>query len=345
MSSRPRGRRPRLGRVRRARAVGRRSRTRSGSRRSPCARPSARTASPSCTARSRGEMWRDARARRSGASRTASTRAPGSRRRSPERLGGDWSRVRRALDEELWQLAPAREARAPGRRGGRRARPARPDCSRSASPAASRPTSARVCSSATSTGSRAFLDRGVRPLVLAGKSHPADEGGKALIQQVVAAARATERAAAASSSCEDYDMTLARFLVQGVDVWLNTPRRPLEACGTSGMKAAHERRAQLLDPRRLVVRGLLAGDRLRDRRRARRATRTRPTPPRSTTCSSASVPAYNERDERGLPVRWLAMMRASIERLGARVQHEPDGARVRRGHVPPGRARRPRSSV
>src|SRR5207244_11822141 len=74
-----------------------------------------------------------------------------------------------------------------------------------------------------------------RPLqiVLAGKAHPADEGGKALIQRVVAFARS------ASSNgrvvfLPDYDMTLARYLVQGVDVWLNTPRRPLEASGTSG---------------------------------------------------------------------------------------------------------------
>jgi starch phosphorylase len=78
-----------------------------------------------------------------------------------------------------------------------------------------------------------------RPLqvVLAGKAHPADEGGKALIQKVVAFARE------ASSNgrvvfLPDYEMTLARRLVQGVDVWLNNPRRPLEASGTSGMKAA-----------------------------------------------------------------------------------------------------------
>jgi glycogen phosphorylase len=78
-----------------------------------------------------------------------------------------------------------------------------------------------------------------RPLqiVLAGKAHPADEGGKEMIQRVVAFARS------ASSNgrvvfLPDYDMTLARYLVQGVDIWLNTPRRPLEASGTSGMKAA-----------------------------------------------------------------------------------------------------------
>ena len=51
-------------------------------------------------------------------------------------------------------------------------------------------------------------------------------------------------------------MNVARQLVQGVDVWLNNPRRPQEASGTSGEKARAQRRAELLDPRRLVGRGL-----------------------------------------------------------------------------------------
>ena len=55
---------------------------------------------------------------------------------------------------------------------------------------------------------------------------------------------------------EDYDMNVARQLVQGVDVWLNNPRRPQEASGTSGQKAALERHAELLDPRRMVGRGV-----------------------------------------------------------------------------------------
>ena len=78
-----------------------------------------------------------------------------------------------------------------------------------------------------------------RPLqiVLAGKAHPADEGGKALIRKVVEFTR-DPRANGRVVFLPDYEMTLARYLVQGVDVWLNTPRRPLEASGTSGMKAA-----------------------------------------------------------------------------------------------------------
>jgi starch phosphorylase len=78
-----------------------------------------------------------------------------------------------------------------------------------------------------------------RPLqiVLAGKAHPADEGGKALIRKVVEFTR-DPRANGRIVFLPDYEMTLARYLVQGADVWLNTPRRPLEASGTSGMKAA-----------------------------------------------------------------------------------------------------------
>jgi len=78
-----------------------------------------------------------------------------------------------------------------------------------------------------------------RPLqiVLAGKAHPADDGGKALIQKIVEFTR-DARACGRVVFLEDYEMTLARDLVQGVDVWLNNPRRPLEASGTSGMKAA-----------------------------------------------------------------------------------------------------------
>jgi starch phosphorylase len=74
-------------------------------------------------------------------------------------------------------------------------------------------------------------------ILFAGKAHPADEPGKQLIQQVY---RTVKRAETGGRIVfiEDYDMNLARYLVQGVDVWLNTPRRPYEASGTSGMKAA-----------------------------------------------------------------------------------------------------------
>lgn len=74
-------------------------------------------------------------------------------------------------------------------------------------------------------------------IVYAGKAHPRDDGGKKLIQQVVQA-RASLRPEVRVVYLENYDWELARLLVAGTDVWLNTPQPPLEASGTSGMKAA-----------------------------------------------------------------------------------------------------------
>ncbi len=74
-------------------------------------------------------------------------------------------------------------------------------------------------------------------IVVAGKAHPADDGGKQLIQQLVRFADHPE-VRHRIVFLPDYDMDMARTLVQGCDVWLNNPLRPLEACGTSGMKAA-----------------------------------------------------------------------------------------------------------
>jgi starch phosphorylase len=74
-------------------------------------------------------------------------------------------------------------------------------------------------------------------IVIAGKAHPADDGGKQLIQQLVRFADSPE-VRHRIVFLPDYDMAMARTLVQGCDVWLNNPLRPLEACGTSGMKSA-----------------------------------------------------------------------------------------------------------
>lgn len=74
-------------------------------------------------------------------------------------------------------------------------------------------------------------------LVFAGKAHPADEPGRQFIHQVLAYCD-DHRLGGRIAFIEDYDMHIAKFLVQGVDVWLNTPRAPLEASGTSGEKAA-----------------------------------------------------------------------------------------------------------
>ena len=79
-------------------------------------------------------------------------------------------------------------------------------------------------------------DRPVQ-ILFAGKAHPRDHPGKELIQQIVALSR-THAFRHRVVFLEDYDMSIARYLLQGADLWLNTPRRPREASGTSGMKAA-----------------------------------------------------------------------------------------------------------
>ena len=74
-------------------------------------------------------------------------------------------------------------------------------------------------------------------IIFAGKAHPRDNPGKDLIRQIVHVAR-QEEFCRCIVFLEDYDLNVARYLVQGVDVWLNTPLRPMEASGTSGMKVA-----------------------------------------------------------------------------------------------------------
>jgi len=80
-------------------------------------------------------------------------------------------------------------------------------------------------------------DRPVQ-LIFAGKAHPADDAGKELIRSIIQLTSEDQQFRERIVFIEDYDINVARYMVQGADVWLNTPRRPLEACGTSGMKAA-----------------------------------------------------------------------------------------------------------
>ncbi|MBI2480500.1 MAG: alpha-glucan family phosphorylase, partial [Planctomycetia bacterium] len=82
-----------------------------------------------------------------------------------------------------------------------------------------------------------MLDSRDRPVqfIFAGKAHPKDEPGKQFIQRV-ANLRHDQRFAKKVVFVEDYDINVGRHMVQGVDVWLNNPRRPLEASGTSGQK-------------------------------------------------------------------------------------------------------------
>ncbi len=86
---------------------------------------------------------------------------------------------------------------------------------------------------------RAIFGRADRPvqLLMAGKAHPADRGGQGLIARVFSLSQSDEFRGRVAF-VEDYGMAVGRLLVQGTDVWLNTPRRPLEASGTSGQKAS-----------------------------------------------------------------------------------------------------------
>src|SRR5262249_40795865 len=77
-----------------------------------------------------------------------------------------------------------------------------------------------------------LLDEGRVQLVFAGKAHPRDTGGRRLIEEIVALGK---RFPGRVVFVPDYDLALGRILTRGCDLWLNTPRRPLEACGTSGM--------------------------------------------------------------------------------------------------------------
>jgi starch phosphorylase len=85
----------------------------------------------------------------------------------------------------------------------------------------------------------AILESREQPVqvVIAGKAHPADRPGQQVIEHIFTLSR-SERLRGRVFIVEDYDMRIARFLIAGVDIWLNNPRRPLEASGTSGMKAA-----------------------------------------------------------------------------------------------------------
>ena len=105
-----------------------------------------------------------------------------------------------------------------------------------------------------------ILNNAERPvqILFAGKAHPRDDAGKQLIQQIIRLAQQKEFRRRIVF-LEDYDMAMARCLVQGSDIWLNTPLRPQEASGTSGMKALRQRRHQSEHPGWLVGRSLAGG--------------------------------------------------------------------------------------
>ena len=159
-------------------------------------------------------------------------------------------------------------------------------------------------------------------LIVAGKSHPADEGGKALIQQVVRFAD-REDLRHRIAFLPDYDMSMARKLYHGCDVWLNNPLRPLEACGTSGMKSALNGGLNLSirdgwwdewydgeNGWEIPTADGLADEGRRDDLEAAAL---------YDLLERAVAPKFYDRDEHGVPTRWVQMVRHTLQVLGPKV--------------------------
>ena len=172
----------------------------------------------------------------------------------------------------------------------------------------------------------AILKNDKRPvqLVMAAKAHPADEEGKEMVRKMAGfAARpdVSDRAVFLS----DYDIDLAQHLQPGVDVWINTPRRPNEACGTSGMKILANGGLNLSnldgwwDEAYDLEVGWCLGDRqehaepARDEEESGMLYRL---------LEEEVVPLFYQRNEAGIPVAWTAMVRASMTRLTPRYSSE-----------------------
>jgi starch phosphorylase len=171
-----------------------------------------------------------------------------------------------------------------------------------------------------------ILNQPGRPVqfVFAGKAHPRDDAGKALIQQVVKLAQQKEFRRRLVF-LEDYDMAVARTLVQGSDIWLNTPLRPQEASGTSGMKVLPNGGLNLS-----ILDGWWdeawqdAGARKRFIGWAIGNGESYANPDDQDQVESAAlysllerdiVPGFYERGADGLPRRWIAQMKSSIATL------------------------------
>ena len=158
-------------------------------------------------------------------------------------------------------------------------------------------------------------------LLFAGKAHPLDGPGKEILQEISRLMR-DPRFAGKLLFVEDYDIAVGRFLVQGVDVWLNTPRRPLEASGTSGQKVVLNGGLNLsvLDGwwaeayDGLNGFGIGQGEThtsvdVHDRRDAEAL---------AAVLSEQVIPLFYDRDRDGLPRGWIARMKRAIRTLGWR---------------------------
>jgi glycogen phosphorylase len=156
-------------------------------------------------------------------------------------------------------------------------------------------------------------------LILAGKAHPADQQGQALIQQWMHFIRQSSDARKHVIFLSDYDMLLTERLVQGVDVWVNTPRRPWEACGTSGMKVLVNGGINLseLDGWWAEAYSPEVGWALGDGREhdgdpqwdAQEANAL------YDLLEQEVIPEFYTRDDRGIPLAWVTRMRKSMSQL------------------------------
>jgi starch phosphorylase len=169
-----------------------------------------------------------------------------------------------------------------------------------------------------------LLDGGNRPLVIAfaGKAHPRDDAGKLLVQRIVQASR-DYRFNGRIVFLENYDVDIARLLVQGSDVWMNTPRRPQEASGTSGMKATLNGALHLSeldgwwDEAYMPGIGWALGEGLTSELvgEAHDAAEGRQL---MDLLEDEILPLFYDRDREGLPRRWLSSVAHSIETMSPR---------------------------
>ena len=158
-------------------------------------------------------------------------------------------------------------------------------------------------------------------ILFAGKAHPQDHPAKEIIKSVIHFA-SDPRLHGRLVFIEDYDINVARYLVQGVDIWLNTPRRPHEASGTSGMKAAANGALNVsvldgwwceghaLDTGWAIGSGEVYGDSEEQDQIECEVL--------FNLLEQEIIPLFYERDKAGLPREWISMMKSSMRKLGAR---------------------------
>ena len=168
---------------------------------------------------------------------------------------------------------------------------------------------------------KTIVNNSDRPVqfIFSGKSHPADEYGKQIMQRIVQMSRDSELAGKVVF-LEDYDINVGRHLVQGVDVWLNNPRRPLEASGTSGQKVVLNGGlnlsildgwwAEAFDGQNgfAIGNGLIhANQEIQDRRDAASLMHV---------LQEEVIPLYYSRNHDDQPIEWIRRMKRSVQTLG-----------------------------